>query len=539
MRTEFLSSEALAATHAPLTPIRFLRRSAIVWPDRAATHIDGREQSYSQLLARCERVACGLRTLGVGHGERVAVLMPNVPELLELHFAVPGGGAVLVPLNTRLTVEEYAHLIDHSEARCLITVPALAELAQTIAASVKARLDVVETGRGSTYEQLAEGSERRELEVADENALFSINYTSGTTGAPKGVMYTHRGCYLHALGVLAESRLDSESVYLWTLPMFHCHGWAYPWAVTAAGAKHACLDGLDPHGVWGLIRDRGVTHFCAAPTVVSMLVAAADGSPLDRRVKVFVGGAPPAPALFERARALGLDLQHLYGLTETYGPIAACIWQPQWSAYSSERQNELRARQGVPTVVSDPLRVVDSHMRDVPADATTQGEIVVRGNNVTIGYYRNPDATAEAFRGGWFHTGDVGVMHPDGYVQIRDRMKDIVISGGENVSTVEVEGALCAHPSVSEAAVVGVPDELWGEAVKAFVVLRAGTALDSEQLRAFTRERLAGYKVPKSVAFVAELPKTATGKIKKFALRDAAWTADADLSRVASDHIPS
>jgi fatty-acyl-CoA synthase len=473
-----------------------------------------------------------MSSIGVEAGDRVAVLMPNLPELLELHFAIPGSGAVLVPLNTRLTVAEYTYVIDHCEARCLITTPSLRGVAQAIAANTKAALRIIEIGPDSTYEQLAESEGSGALHVPDENALFSINYTSGTTGVPKGVMYTHRGCYLHALGVLAESRLDAASVYLWTLPMFHCHGWAYPWAVTAAGARHECLNGLDPDIVWRLIRDRGVTHFCAAPTVVSMLVGLEE-SPLDQRVSVFVGGAPPAPALFERARALGLDLRHLYGLTETYGPIAACIWQPEWDTLASDRQNDLRARQGVPTVVSEPLRVVDEQMVDVPADSHTMGEIVVRGNNVTIGYYRDPAATTDAFRGGWFHTGDLGVMHPDGYVQIRDRMKDIIISGGENVSTVEVESALAAHPSVAETAVIGVPDEHWGEVVKAYVVLRAGTTLRAEELRAFARQRLAGYKVPRAVAFVAELPKTSTGKVTKYALREAASRLDAAVPLLA------
>ena len=474
-----------------------------------------------------------MSSIGVEPGDRVAVLLPNLPELLELHFAIPGSGAVLVPLNNRLTVEEYAHVIDHSEARCIITAPPLLDVAHEIASRTKAAPRIVEIGRQSTYEQMAESGSRRALIVSDENALFSINYTSGTTGTPKGVMYTHRGCYLHALGVLAESRLDATSVYLWTLPMFHCHGWAYTWAVTAAGARHECLNGFDPDVVWSLIRARGVTHFCAAPTVISMLVAS-EGSTLDEPVSVFVGGAPPAPALFEKARARGLDLRHLYGLTETYGPIAVCIWRPEWDALDPEEQNDLRARQGVPTMVSEPLRVVDEQMVDVPADSRTMGEIVVRGNNVTIGYFRDPAATAEAFRGGWFHTGDLGVMHPDGYVQIRDRMKDIIISGGENVSTVEVESSLTAHPSVAEAAVIGVPDEHWGEAVKAYVVLRAGTTLDAEELLAFARQRLAGYKVPKTVAFVVELPKTSTGKIKKFALREATSNADADLPLLAS-----
>jgi fatty-acyl-CoA synthase len=332
-------------------------------------------------------------------------------------------------------------------------------------------------------------------------------------------MYTHRGSYLHALGVIAEARLETASTYLWTLPMFHCHGWAFPWAVTAMGARHECLNAFDPATIWHLIQEHRVTHFSGAPTVISMLVEAPEATHLEWPVSVFVGGAPPSPVLFERARALGMQITHMYGLTETYGPIVVCAWKPEWNRYSPEAQAELRTRQGVSTVVSEPIRVVDKNMVDVPADGTTLGEIVMRGNNVTIGYYRDPVGTERAFAGGWFHSGDLGVMYPDGYVQLRDRIKDIVISGGENVSTVEVEVALVAHPAVVEAAVIGVPDERWGEIVKAFVVLRAGDNVTGAELQEFARERLARYKIPKLIEFTSDLPKTSTGKVQKFVLR--------------------
>jgi fatty-acyl-CoA synthase len=507
-------------SHAPLAPVRFLQRSAGLWGDRVATDLAGVTHTYADLLERCERVAGGLRDRGVEPGDRVAVLLPNLPALLELHFAVPGSGAVLVPLNTRLSAPEYAYILDHSGPRCLITSPALRATAEAAIAGTPDPPELLVVGPGSEYEALATGADRTALGVEDEDSLFSINYTSGTTGRPKGVMYTHRGSYLHALGVLAESRLESTSTYLWTLPMFHCHGWAFTWAVTAMGARHRCLDGIDPATVWAALHEQNVTHMCAAPTVITMLLEAPEAAVLDHPVSVFVGGAPPAPALLERAQDLGLQITHLYGLTETYGPLAVCAWKPEWNDLPAADQARLRARQGVSTVVSVPLRVVDEQLQDVPADGKTMGEIVMRGNNVTTGYYRDPEETERAFAGGWFHSGDLGVMHPDGYVELRDRLKDIVISGGENISTIEVEQALQAHPDIVEAAVVGLPDERWGEVVQAYVVLRAASPLTASGLQEFTRGRLARYKVPKTIVFVDELPKTSTGKIQKFVLRN-------------------
>jgi fatty-acyl-CoA synthase len=333
-------------------------------------------------------------------------------------------------------------------------------------------------------------------------------------------VYRHRGAYLHALGMIAEAGLSTRSSYLWTLPMFHCHGWAYTWAVTAMGARHLCLPQIDPSEIWRLLLDEGVTHLCGAPTVVTMLVDAPEAAQLPEPVRVFVGGAPPAPALLARAEALGMQLTQLYGLTETYGPIAVCAWNPGWDTRPAEEQVRLRARQGVSSVVSERLRVVDEEMRDVPRDGESLGEVVMRGDNVMAGYHRDPEATRRAFAGGWFHSGDLGVVHPDGYVELRDRLKDIVISGGENIATIEIEQALMAHPSVSEAAVVGAPHERWGEVPVAFVTPRGDAAPDPDELRAFAGERLARFKIPRTIVVVDELPKTGTGKIQKFVLRE-------------------
>ena len=500
---------------APLTPLRFLERSADVWADRPATREGDAQHTYAELHDRVRRMAAGLRSeLGLGEGDRVATLLPNVSAMLELHFAVPGAGGVVVPLNTRLTPDDYAYILEHSGAKVLVAHPSLAHL---VPESAPRTLVLDE------LEGLVQGSSPQDLVLPDERALLSINYTSGTTGRPKGVMYRHRGAYLHALGVIAEAGLTPRSRYVWTLPMFHCNGWAYTWAVTAMGAQHLCLAQVDPGEVWRLVGEEGATHLCAAPTVITMLLESERAAPAPQPVKVFVGGAPPSPALLERASALNFSLTHLYGLTETYGPIAVCAWNPDWDDLPANEQARVRARQGVGTVVSERLRVVDGDGEDVPRDGETLGEVVMRGNNVMAGYFRDPEGTEEAFRGGWFHSGDLGVLHPDGYLELRDRLKDVVISGGENIATIEVEQALEAHERVSEAAVVGAPHERWGEVPVAFVTARGGgTAPEPEELVAFARERLARFKVPKRIVVVDELPKTGTGKVQKFVLREQA-----------------
>jgi fatty-acyl-CoA synthase len=514
-----------SASHASLSPVRFLLRSARVWGDQVATVSGDRSRTYATMLADVERLAGALTARGVQAGDRVATALPNVAAMLDLHFAVTGIGAVLVPMNTRLTAPEYAHILEHSGSRVVVAGDAahdiLARALETLddpPALMRAR-DGLDYLGGSDA-----GAAPVPVAAQAEDALLSINYTSGTTGRPKGVMYSHRGAYLHALGVIAEARLSPTARYLWTLPMFHCNGWAFTWAVTAMGARHVCLPQVEPAAIWGLLRDEGITHLCGAPTVMTMLADAEQARPLERPAEVFLGGAPPSPALLERARGLGLHITHLYGLTETYGPIAVCAWRADWDALPADEQARLRARQGVGTVVSEGLRVVDDHLRDVPADGTSEGEVVMHGNNVMLGYYRDEAATAEALRGGWLHSGDVGVMHPDGYVELRDRLKDVVISGGENISTIEVEQTLQEHPAVGEVAVVGVPDERWGETPVAFVTPRPGQSPSAEELVAFARERLAGFKVPRTIHVRDELPKTATGKIQKFVLREEAAT---------------
>jgi fatty-acyl-CoA synthase len=509
---------------APLTPLSFLLRSADVWSDRPAVRDGRRSWTYAEHAERVCRAATALRTqFGVTEGVHVATILPNVAAMLEMHYAVPGAGGVVVPMNTRLTSADYAYILMHSGAEVVVAATAMRGTLEAALATMDAPprvLWVDPNGGGSDYETLLESATPAGLvRPDDERALLSINYTSGTTGRPKGVMTSHRGAYLHTLGVIAEAGLTTRSAYLWTLPMFHCNGWAYTWAVTATGARHLCLPRVDPAQIWQSIHAEGVTHLCAAPTVVTMLLEAEEASRCTQPVRLFVGGAPPSPTLLSRADALNIDVTHLYGLTETYGPIAICAWNPDWDDQTPEEQARLRARQGVATLVSQPLRVVDEQMRDVPRDGKSLGEVVMQGNNVMGGYYRDAGATKEAFAGGWFHSGDMAVIHPDGYIEVRDRLKDVVISGGENIATVEIEQALVSHPRVSEAAVVGRPDPKWGEVPVAFVTVRECGVIDPDDLRGFLRTQIAHFKVPRSIEIVDELPKTGTGKIQKYALR--------------------
>jgi fatty-acyl-CoA synthase len=494
-----------------LTPLRFLERSAQVWKDRPAVVSGKRTWTFAEHDERVRRAAAVVRgELGIQAGERLAVLLPNVHAMLELTYAVPGAGGVLVPMNTRLADPEYDYILEHCGAKVVVADRELDTGARVVS------LD--------EYEELLEAADPVDAleRPDDERALISINYTSGTTGKPKGVMTNHRGAYLHALGVIAEARLTPRSSYLWTLPMFHCNGWAYPWAVTAMGAKHVCLPKVEAKPIWTALTKEGVTHLCAAPTVLTTIVGADEAEPLDEPAQVFVGGAPPSPALLEKGARLNLQITHLYGLTETYGPLAVCAWNPDWDDRDDEEQARLRARQGVGTVVSERLRVVGEDMEDVPADGETLGEVVMRGDNVMMGYLDDEDATREAFKGGWFHSGDLGVVHSDGYVELRDRLKDVIISGGENIATIEVEQALSAHESVAEAAVVAAPHERWGEVPVAFITAAGGDEPDVEAIQSFAAERLAKFKVPKRIVVMDELPKTGTGKIQKFVLREQA-----------------
>lgn len=527
--------------YTSLTPLAFLGRCAEVFPDKTAIVHGDRRHTYRDFAAEATRLANALRASGVRPGDRVAYLLPNIPEMLVAHFAVPLAGAVLVAINTRLAPEEVRYICDHSGARVLVvdaalhpTVTRVADRLETVSEIVTVVDPVAQTVAASgpdpalattAYpELLARGSDDPlPWSVEDERSTISINYTSGTTGSPKGVMYHHRGAYLNALAEVVHSGHSPESVYLWTLPMFHCNGWCTTWGVTAIGGTHVCLRAVDPTEIWRLIDREGITHLNGAPTVLVAIANADEAHPLRRELTVTTAGAAPSPTVIEGVESLGARIVHVYGLTETYGPYTVCERQDGWSRLDVADRTAKLARQGVGMVVSDPVRVVDEHMNDVPRDAETLGEIVMRGNNIMSGYFNDRQATAKAFRGGWFHSGDLAVMHPDGYVELRDRAKDIVVSGGENVSTVEVERAVDSHPSVLEVAVVGVPDDRWGERPKAFVVLRGGASADESQLLEHVRARIARYKAPDAVEFVSELPKTSTGKVQKFQLREREW----------------
>jgi len=515
----------------PLTPLAFLGRSAEVYPGKTAIVYDGRRISYADLAAEATRVAHGLRASGIRPGDRVAYLLPNIPEMLVAHFAVPLAGAILVAINTRLSGEEIRHILDQSGSKLLVVDAALYPQVAPIAAELKTVEQVVTVvdpaapgdgvGSGVGYEELlAQGSdEPLEWGVADEEATISINYTSGTTGRPKGVQYSHRGAYLNSFGEIIHSTHTPDSVYLWTLPMFHCNGWCTAWALTAIGGTHVCLREVRGDRIWELIDEHGVTHLNGAPTVVTTIMAAEQARELDRQLVITTAGAPPSPTTILRMEQMGFRIVHVYGLTETYGPYSVNQYQRDWDDLLPDERAALQARQGVGMLQADRLRVVDEQMADVPRDGLTMGEIVMRGNNVMKGYFEDPEGTEAAFAGGWFHSGDLGVMHPDGYVELRDRAKDIVISGGENISTVEVEQALMSHEAVLECAVIGVPDEQWGERPKAFVVLTAGASATPEALIEHVKSKIARYKAPREVALVDGLPKTATGKVQKFELR--------------------
>ena len=505
-----------------LTPLDFLARSAFVYRDKIAV-VDGeRTFTYCQFNERIHRLASALRRIGIEPGDRVAVLAPNTVTALEPHFAVPLAGAVLVMLNTRLQAGELAWILNHCGAKALIADPLLLPILEPVLDELKQLTYVTDD-----YEALIAQGEfpfAPQLDLQEEQ-MICINYTSGTTGFPKGVMFTHRGAWLNALCEMTEHGLTSDSVYLWTVPLFHCNGWCFAWATTAAGARNICLRQCDPKQIVDQIRAQGVTHLCGAPVVVGSLTqyCAANHIRFRHGFKIVTAGAPPSPAVIRAAEEMGADVAHVYGLTETYGPHSICAWRAEWDSLSTAERAQLKARQGVPYVFyGADMRVVDGEMRDVPADGATMGEVVMRGNNVMLGYYNNPEATAEAFRGGWFHSGDIAVMHPDGYIEVRDRGKDIVISGGENISSIEVEKALYDHPAVLEAAIIAYPDDKWGEVPKAHVTLKPGAHATAEELIAFCRERLAHFKCPKLVEF-GPLPKTATGKIRKNELRELAW----------------
>ncbi|HEY3066173.1 MAG TPA: acyl--CoA ligase family protein [Methylomirabilota bacterium] len=508
-----------------LTPISFLRRSAYVFPQKPAIIHGERRYTYAEFEERVNRLASALRAIGLRKGDRVAFLCPNIPAMLEAHFGVPAAGGVLVAINTRLSTDEIGYILTHSGSRFLFVDAELEALVKPLPLDGVKVIRVDDTGAaGDPYEDfLAAGSPAPcPTWLEDEEETISINYTSGTTGRPKGVMYTHRGAYLNAVGEIVETGMTFESRYLWTLPMFHCNGWCFTWAVTAVAGVNICLRKVEPSRIWDLIDREGVTHYNGAPTVQIGVVNDPKAHKLAHPVTVTVAGAPPSPTLLGKLKELGFRPVHVYGLTETYGPHTVCAWDGAWDALPADDQARLAARQGQGYVLFDLVRVVDNDMNDVPMDGETLGEVIMRGNNAAKGYFEQPDATAEAFRGGWFHSGDIGVWHPDGYIELRDRKKDIIISGGENISTIEVEQCVVRHPAVMECAVVAIPDEKWGERPKAFVTLKPGKTATEREIIDFCREHIAHFKAPASVEF-GDLPKTSTGKVQKFVLRDREW----------------
>ena len=533
-----------AANTAPLTPLAFIARTAEVYPERLAIVHGALRQSWGQTYARCRQLASALQRHGIGKNDTVAVLLPNTPPMVEAHFGVPMAGAVLNALNTRLDPEAIAFMLDHGEARAVIVDPEFAGLlgkALALRASTKELL-VVEVQDalygassqplgGIDYEDfLAGGNAHFAWELpADEWDAIALNYTSGTTGNPKGVVYHHRGAATNAISNVLEWDMPKHAVYLWTLPLFHCNGWCFAWTLALRAAVNICLRRVDPQAVFDAIRDHGVTHYCGAPIVHGMLVNAPAGmkAGLPTGVKAMVAGAAPPASMIEGMERMGFDLTHVYGLTETYGPAAVCAQHGDWSQLDIGERARLNARQGVRFHLQGDVRVLDPEtMQPVPQDGETMGEIMFKGNIAMKGYLKNAKATQDAFAGGWFHSGDLAVQYPDGYIKIKDRSKDIIISGGENISSIEVEDVLYRHPDVLAAAVVAKPDAKWGETPCAFIELKAGATTTPEDIVRHCRKYLAGFKLPRAVVF-GELPKTSTGKIQKFELRKVAGAARA------------
>ncbi|MFA7607901.1 MAG: acyl-CoA synthetase [Rhodocyclaceae bacterium] len=531
-----------AANHVPLSPLSFIERSAYVYPNRTAVIHGARSYTWAESYQRSRRLASALVQAGVRRGDTVAVMLPNVPAMFEAHFGVPMTGAVLNTLNTRLDPEAIAFMLTHGEAKVLITDP---EFAKTISAA----LDLLEGPRPLVVDALDEefpGQDRvgtvdyedfiagGDPEFAwtlppDEWDAITLNYTSGTTGNPKGVVYHHRGAYLNAASNIISWGMPPHAVYLWTLPMFHCNGWCFPWTMAANAGVNVCLRKVDPALIFELIRAHKVTHMCGAPIVYGMLINAPDGlrAGIEHSVAGLIAGAAPPAAIIEGAEKIGFDITHVYGLTETYGPASVCAKHPEWDELPIDRRAERNGRQGVRYHMQDAISVMDPDtLQPVPWDGETMGEIMFRGNLVMKGYLKNGKATAEAFSGGWFHTGDLAVMHPDGYVKIKDRSKDVIISGGENISSLEVEEVLYRHPAVMTAAVVAKPDEKWGEVPAAYIEIKSGVKVTAEDIVEHCRAHMARYKVPKYIEF-CELPKTSTGKIQKFVLREQAKSASA------------
>ncbi len=521
-----------AANYVPLSPISFLARAGRVYPARTAIIHGARRITYAQMLERCRRFASRLAALGIGRGDTVAVLAPNVPAMLEAHYAVPMTGGVICAINTRLDAATIAFILQHGEAKVFLVDRELAPVAKAaldlldhkpIVIGIDDALTDAGEVLGEEYESwIAAGDASYPVQgPGDEWDAISLGYTSGTTGNPKGVVCHHRGAYLNAIGMALAIGLTTQSVYLWTLPMFHCNGWTCTWAVTMQGATHVCLRRVDPALIYPLIAEHKVTNLCAAPVVLTMLIhaPAEQVRPFSHRVYVLTGGAAPPTPVIAAMESRGFTMGHGYGLTEVYGPLTVCFWQEGLEEMSVADRARFLSRQGVPLVTAEDAHVMDAQMQIVPQDATAMGELMLRGNTVMKGYLKNKAATDAAFEGGWFHSGDLGVAHPDSYLEVKDRSKDIIISGGENISSLEVEEVLYRHPAVMEAAVVAASDDKWGEVPHAFITLRPQAEVPTQEaIVAFCREHLARFKVPKYVTFTA-LPKTATGKIQKYELR--------------------
>ncbi|WP_374519341.1 acyl-CoA synthetase [Hydrogenophaga sp.] len=532
------------ANFAPLTPLSFIERTAEVYPDRLAIVHGELRQTWAQTYSRCRQLASALQRAGIGRGDTVAAMLPNTPPMVEAHFGVPMAGAVLNTLNTRLDAETIAFMLDHGEARAVIVDPEFAPvLARAIALRQRSEplllietQDPLFTGQtqplgGQAYEAfLAGGDPAFAWQLpGDEWDAIALNYTSGTTGNPKGVVYHHRGAAINAISNVLEWDMPKHAVYLWTLPMFHCNGWCFPWTVAARAGVNVCLRRVEPQAIFEAMRQHRVTHYCGAPIVHGLLVnaPAALKAGVPAGIKAMVAGAAPPASMIEGMEQMGFDLTHVYGLTEVYGPATVCAKHEQWDGLDIGERARLNARQGVRYHLERDVRVLDPQtMQPVPADGQTMGEIMFRGNIAMKGYLKNPKATQEAFAGGWFHSGDLAVQYPDGYIKIKDRSKDIIISGGENISSIEVEDVLYRHPDVLAAAVVAKPDARWGETPCAFVELKAGASTTVQDIVAHCKQHLAGFKVPRAVVF-GELPKTSTGKIQKFELRKLAGSAQA------------
>jgi len=525
----------VGANFVPLSPLSFIERVAKVYPDRISVIHGDRRYTWSQTYARTRQLASALNKIGVRKGDTVAIMGANTPETYEAHFGIPMAGAVLNTLNIRLDAATISFILDHGEAKVLITDKEFSETikeAIQLCVSKPRVIDINDTlanegdliGEMDYEDFIDDGDPNYNWKLPDDEwQAISLNYTSGTTGNPKGVVYSHRGAYMNSIGNAMAWDLNQGPIYLWTLPMFHCNGWCFPWTIAAYGGTNICLRNVSAAGIYHAIDKHKVNHFCGAPIVLGMIVNASkkEIKPFNYTVKVMTAGAPPPAAILQSITKAGFDVTHTYGLTETYGPATVCAWQDTWADLSEQKKAELNSRQGVNYSVLDKLDVIDpSTMQSVPADGKTMGEVMFRGNNVMKGYLKNPNATKDAMAAGWFHSGDLSVMHPDGYIQLKDRSKDIIISGGENISSIEVENTLYKHPAVLAAAVVAKQDEKWGETPCAFIELKSDAEIVTEdQIINFCRENLAHFKCPTNVIF-GELPKTSTGKVQKFVLRD-------------------